>query len=224
MIQARALRGDARQATARLEVRVLQALEDRGPLARIPLQHAVHHVDGLSACVGHEHVEPRGRALGEAETDFRRELVAVRPGRLRGRAQDGADLVELVRLGRSRKQWPEGVQLCHDASARPQIQRRVVGGATEQRFRGAVPARRHIVCERRPCADLPCKPEVREFHDVPTHEDVFGLHVAVEVTVLVHMVQPLEHLEHQVSNLGFRQLPGLRLCKLIQIGLHVLED
>jgi len=74
------------------------------------------------------------------------------------------------------------------------------------------------------CANLPGESEICKLDYIPFDEQILGLHIPVEVAILVHKVKRLYGLEHYVSDLVRRE----RLCPpldvLVQIPVHVLED
>ena len=58
---------------------------------------------------------------------------------LGGCSQHRADLEDLVHLAGSGEEWPEGVDLGHDAADRPEVHGGVVVGGAEENLRGTIP-------------------------------------------------------------------------------------
>lgn len=100
----------------------------------------------------------------------------------------------------------------------------------KENLRGTVPAGGHVVCVGRSGPDLPRKPKVRDLNEVWAHaEQVLGLHVAVEVAMLVHKGQALQHLYIIINSIqGSVDLSVLCLILKNEISCsrtcHVMKD
>mmetsp|Transcript_24487 Transcript_24487/g.68093 ORF Transcript_24487/g.68093 Transcript_24487/m.68093 type:complete len:296 (-) Transcript_24487:381-1268(-) len=207
-----------------LKIRMLKDLPCRHALVWVPFQHVFHDVDPVLIGLGYQRLEPGRHKLREAEANRGRELVTVRPLALARRSEHGANLEELVGLGSTRKERPQRVEFCHDAAACPQVQRRIVNGAPQQNLWRSVPAGGNVIGEGWPCADLSREPEVCEFHRIPAIQQVFRLHVTMEIATFVYMVKSLDCLEHDVADLAFRERLHASLHQLVEVALHVLEN
>lgn len=84
------------------------------------------------------------------------------------RSQDRAYLVNLVCLRGPWEQWPQGVQLRHDAATGPLVYGRVVVGRPQKHFGCAVPTATHVT----DTANLIAKP-THPYHRVDTYS-VYG--------------------------------------------------
>ena len=117
---------------------------------------------------------------------------------------------------------PECVELCHDTPHGPDVNGGGVHGASEQHLRGSVPPGGHVVGVGRSGADLPGQAEVRDLDQVRSHaEEVFGLHVPVEIAVLVHERQALEYL---INGEKMRKLWNPRRWREVIIFLFPIDE
>ena len=72
--------------------------------------------------------------------------------------------------------------------------------------------------------DPPAGPEVDQLHLVVLHHYVLWLDIPVEDPVLVHVVQGLEQLEHELSDEALRKGLFPLAHQLVQVFVHELED
>ena len=99
---------------------------------------------------------------------------------------------------------------------------------SEQDLRCPIPSCADIISVRRPGANFPREAKVCDLYEVgPGAQEVLGLHVPVEVAVLVHEGEALEHLEHHVPDGILREqfVPVIVsfLHHLVEVLLHVFK-
>ena len=138
---------------------------------------------------------------------------------------------------------PERVKFRHNAAHSPNINRSRVEGAevnlfssvkvtiaspSEQDLGRPVPPRADVIRVRGPRANFPREAEVCDLDEVRSGaQQVLGLHVPVEVAVLVHEGESLEDLEHHVPDGILREqlVPVVisLLHHLVEVLLHIFK-
>ncbi len=122
-----------------LEEGVLEALVGGRPLLRLPEQHRLNQLDALAVGVRYELAQVDLGAAVPLEVELGRQGLALGPLLPARRAQDCADLEELVDLAAAGEQGPQRVALGGDAADRPDVYRRVVACGAEENLWRAVP-------------------------------------------------------------------------------------
>eukprot|EP00968_Pinguiococcus_pyrenoidosus_P010863 scaffold870_cov268-Pinguiococcus_pyrenoidosus.AAC.65 len=195
--------------------RVLKRLRSRRSRVGVILQQIADEDDGFARRVLHNVLQGRRHELRKAKVRLRREFQPVRPRANRRRTQDGADLVDLVRLGCPWKEGPQREELRKNAAAGPLIDWRVILCGMEQDFWRPVPSRRDVVCVGRPRPNLASQSKVCNFDGVALDQHVLRLDVSVKEAVLVHEGEALQDLAHDVLDLRFREMPVSFLDELV---------
>lgn len=208
------------------EPRVLQGFGSTDAQLWAKLQHALEEIDAgvvdsmkdAAEILGGVHLES-GLVL--------RELRDPRPGALSRGAHDAEDADDLVLIGGAREERTTGVHLCHDAAGRPDVDACVIGPASEKDIWRTVPECDDLVREGVD-RDAECtgETEVAKLQQTFTvDEQVLGLEVAVENTVLMAEVDSLEKLVHEA--LDCSGLEGTTFAISVhvplKIAIHVLE-
>mmetsp|Transcript_6291 Transcript_6291/g.20034 ORF Transcript_6291/g.20034 Transcript_6291/m.20034 type:complete len:330 (-) Transcript_6291:876-1865(-) len=118
-------------------------------------------------------------------------------------------------------------QLPEHAARRPHVHRRSVVASAQQQLRRTVPQRDHAVGERvllagrgHPAGQPPVGNAQLQ---VPSHQNVGRLEVAVQHPVAVDVVQPLQQLLHERLDVERRQHHTLVVQKRLQVVLAILE-
>jgi len=91
-----------------LKERVLQHLAASGPLVRVPFEAVRQHLKRFWAGVWNELRQGSGHELGQAKVHGGGQFHAFGPSAHGGGTQHAADLVDLVRFARARKQGAQG--------------------------------------------------------------------------------------------------------------------
>ena len=203
---------------------MLECLCGRDSLLRVECHHFLHKIDGLLACVRYQLTQRSWHEFGESEADFGRQLVAFGPLSLRWAAQHGARLIDLICLIVTGKERPHEVELGHNSTKGKDVHWTVIICRAKEDFWCPVPTRADIICERRARPNLPRQAEVSNLHGVALDEQVLGLQVSVEKTVLVHVGEAQHRLKHDANDLLFWKLLRPVFHKLVNVLLHVLED
>eukprot|EP00962_Isochrysis_galbana_P034791 scaffold11839_cov124-Isochrysis_galbana.AAC.6 len=194
-----------------------------GSLGRIPPHHLGHQVQRLGRGGRDERAERRGHKLWELEVHILGQRQALLPGVGGGRAEHGADLVDLVRLGGAGEEWPQGEHLAHDGADGPDVNRCSVRRRPQQHLGRAVPPGRDVVGVGRLGSDLASQPKVGHLERVSGDEHVLRLNVPVEEAVLVHVRERLQHLVRHVAHLGLGEELIAVLAELVQVHLEELK-
>ncbi|CAN8002177.1 unnamed protein product, partial [Ixodes hexagonus] len=237
--------GRTRRGTlARREVRVSRNEECHGPACGVPSQQVPEQDQSVPARVWHHVAQGHLRELREPEVHGCRQLVALgplplQPQRAQGRStahlvwgsEHGADAEDLVHLAASGEERLERVQLCQDASHRPQVDR-ANKRQPDQLFPtcpGSVqhpPSCGDVVRVRRLGAYLPGETEVCNLDQLgPRAEQVLGLDVPVEEAMFVHEGQALKDLLQDAADHGLRKRLFPAACKrLVEVLAHVLKN
>mmetsp|Transcript_58412 Transcript_58412/g.156142 ORF Transcript_58412/g.156142 Transcript_58412/m.156142 type:complete len:212 (-) Transcript_58412:264-899(-) len=206
------------------EKRHLEHVLCRGPLLGVPVQAAPYDGKPVSRCLGDQLLKSSRGVRRKTETNGPSQLKTFRPLLRGGSPHNTADLVQLVNFRRTREQRAQAIQLSHDAAHGPDINGRVVVHAAQQHLRGTVPARRHIIRQGRPAANLPGKAKIGELHSVASNKEILGLQIPMKETLLVHELQGRNGLVHVAPHLMLWKQRGAGLHQLVHVGVHVLED
>ena len=171
-----------------LEIGVMQRIGARHALCGTPLHHLVHNFYCVGAGMRHQSLQGRLGMLRKLNTPHGCLLHALWPYLVVGRTHNLTNPVNHIRFAAAGKERAQRDELSHDAAHCEHVYRCVVVPCSKQHFWRAVPARGDIFCVGRLRANLASETEVRDFRDVLGDENVFGFHVAVEVSVLMHVI------------------------------------
>ena len=123
-----------------------------------------------------------------------REGGDARPRALGRGAHEAEDLLELVFVCGTWKEWPAAVHFGHDAAGGPDVDAGVVGAGAKEDVRGAVPERHHFVAEGVDRdAESSRQAEIRELElPLVVDEEVLRFEIAMQDTVFVTERYPLQ--------------------------------
>ena len=141
---------------------------------------------------------------------------------------DAADFLELIHLTGSGEEGLERVQLCHNATEGENINGIVVTPTSEDILWGTVPARTDIFSERRRVPDFLNKTKVTKLNGrLVLHENILWLHVSVEETMLVDVVEGDGNLFDYVTDFLVRERIVIELSHLhhpVEVHVQQLEN
>jgi len=142
-------------------------------------------------------------ALREVQLHVGRHLLELVNELLGRRAQDVVDLVNLVELIFTGKEWVERQDFKKYAPHAPNVHFVTVVAIRHQALRRAVPPGRNVLSEGRFVVESPAAAQVCEFYCLRSQQNVLRFNVSVKNAVAVHVFYRLEQLVHIVLNFGF---------------------
>lgn len=209
------------------EERMLHYLFSKRALLGVELQHPLHDLNGVLACIRNQTLQVLLLVVREENATTLSEPLHVWPV-LRGRrAENLDDFVELVELAGAWEERLHHVELCHNATQSEDVHWIIVAPRSKNALWRPVPPCRYVFCERRRAFDLSNKPEVRDLDRGPVlDQQIVGFQVSVKKPVLMHVSQALHHLEHYQTHLVIVErliLVSPAFDELVQIHVEQLE-
>jgi len=123
--------------------------------------------------------------------------------------------------------WKEGKEREHFekyAAQSPVVHLVIVVAVSHEALGGPVPTRADVLSEGRLAVDAATRAEVGELDLVIFNKNVLRFDVPMENTILVHVVDCLDHLIHVVAHASLRQVVAAALDCLVHIHVHEFED
>jgi hypothetical protein len=207
---------------------VSQQLRGRHALGWLPLEALGDEAERVLGTVGQGSGQGDLGVLWEVDALLGGVLEPVGPVLQSGRADDRADLADLVHFAVALEERFLEVHFCNQAAQREDIDWSRVCREAKQQFWCAIPTRRDVLSERWLTAYFLGDTEVDDLH-VPLlrNQDILWFEVAVEETVPVDAAQGLGDLTGDIAHLMFFETAALLLAlvdELEQVAVDVLED
>lgn len=134
------------------------------------------------------------------------------------------NFLNLVHLIVAREEWEKSKHFEKHTAQTPIVHLVIVVAISHQALWRSIPSCANVLSEGWLTINTATGAEIGQFDLVVLNENIFRFNIAMENTILMHMVDCLDDLIHVIAHSSFWQVVPATFNCLVQIHVHQLED